>query len=224
MQKVAPVVISKQPESVRTTSLNGPLQNRKTLTVILCAVVVLGLAYLFRSAVIVAVVNGQPVYRWSVIERLEKQGGQQVLDSLVTEALVQQEIRRVGAQVTQEEVDAEMMAIEERMAGQGITLDQALEQEGLTREELIRDIRLRRGAEKAAAQEATVSEEEIDAYIADNAEFLPADAPEEELRAMVREQLRSMKVSDTLNQWVQDLRTNAKIVQFKQYAPTPLSF
>src|SRR3989344_3487745 len=50
--------------------------------------VAIGLAYYFKGFFVAALVNGQPILRWSVITEVEKQGGQEVLDRKITEALI----------------------------------------------------------------------------------------------------------------------------------------
>jgi lambda repressor-like predicted transcriptional regulator len=196
------------------------LSQKKNVVLVVIVLVILALLYLFKSVFIVAVVNGQPIYRWTVITQLEKQGGQQVLDSLVVEALVKQAIRNAKVEVGQDKIDARVKEIEDQLTQQGMTLEQALEQEGLTRQQLVDDIRLQYGAEQLVANTITVSDEEIDTYITDNQEFLPTDMTEEELRTTVREQLYSSKASEAIQQWVEGLRADAKILYLKQYSTT----
>lgn len=204
------------------SQLNTFFADRKNVIKVLVIVVVLGLAYLFKDVFIVAVVNGKPVYRWTVVEQLEKQGGAQVMDSLVTETLVRQAIREAGVKVEQAAIEAQIAEIEANLSAQGLTLDQALVQEGLTREDLIDDITLQRSAEQLVADKVTVSEAEIDSYITTNADYLPAGLEGEALRADVRDQLYASKLSEAIVEWVQELRANAQIMYLKEYEVAPL--
>lgn len=191
---------------------------RKNIILTLVVIIVLGLLYLLKDVFIVAMVNGQPIYRWTVIQTLEKQGGQQVLDSLVTETLVKQAIKDSDIKIEQEEIDTAIKEIEDRIVAQGMTLDQALVQEGLTKEELIADLTLQRSAEQMVASTVTVTEEEIDTYIGENQEFLPAELTGQELRDTVRQQLYSGKLSETISQWVEGLQAEAQIIYLKNYS------
>jgi lambda repressor-like predicted transcriptional regulator len=190
---------------------------RKNLVTVLIVLVVFGLLYLFKDVFIVAMVNGRPVYRWTVVQRLEEQGGRQILDSLITEKLVRQAVSEAGIEIDQAQLDADIAAIENRLAAQGLTLDEALAQEGLTRQDLIDDLVLQKSAEQIVADQVEVTEEEIDEYIASNSEFLPEDLSEAVLRDQVREQLYSAKLNEAIQNWVQDLQDNSQIIYLKDY-------
>jgi parvulin-like peptidyl-prolyl isomerase len=190
---------------------------KKNVKKALIVLIVLFALYLLKDQMIVAVVNGQPVFRWTVIKKLEEQGGRQVVDTLVTEKLVRQALRDQNVQVSKEEVDAAITEIEARLAAQGMTLDQALAQEGLTRQKLEDDIMLQKSAEKLVADKVSVTEEEIDAYIAENKEFLPAELTGDALRAEVRTQLVANETNMAIQAWVQELTANAKVQYWKQY-------
>ncbi|HEX9817599.1 MAG TPA: SurA N-terminal domain-containing protein [Patescibacteria group bacterium] len=192
-------------------------EQRRNVVAVLVVLIVFGLLYLLKDVFIVAVVNGQPIYRWTVISKLEQQGGQQVLDSLVTETLVRQAVKKVGIIVSQEEIDAQIAGIEERLTAQGFTLDQALAQEGMTRTELIDQIKLQSAVDQLTASEVIVTEEQIDQYIADNQEFLPAELTGEALRAEVRQQLQLSAVSQATQTWIQDLQAEAQIMYLRDY-------
>lgn len=202
--------------------LSAFFAQRKNLIKILVIVVLFGLAYLFKDVLIVAVVNGKPIYRWTVVAQLEKQGGQPVLDSLVTETLVRQAIKEAGVKINQADIDAQLAEIEARLSAQSLTLDQALVQEGLTRQDLIDDITLQRSAEQLVVDRVTITEAEIDTYIADNAAYLPAELEGEALRTSVREQLSAAKLSEAIGAWVEELRAKAQIIYLKEYQTKPL--
>lgn len=129
-------------------------QNVKKALLVLIALFAL---YLAKDQLIVAVVNGQPIFRWTVINKLEDQGGRQTVDSLITEKLVRQALREANVQVSREEVDAAVAEIEARLVSQGMTLDQALAQEGLTRQKLEDDIMLQKSAEKLVAEKVSAT-------------------------------------------------------------------
>jgi parvulin-like peptidyl-prolyl isomerase len=190
---------------------------RRNILAVLAILIIFGLLYLVKDVFIVAVVNGQPIYRWTIIKKLEQQGGQQVLDSLVTEALVRQEVKKSGITVSPEEIDAQIAGIEERLTAQGFTLEQALAQEGMTRAELVDQIELQSAVDQLAAGSVVVTEEQIDQYIAENQEFLPAELSGEALRAEVRQQLQLSAVSQATQTWIQGLQDGAEILYLRDY-------
>jgi parvulin-like peptidyl-prolyl isomerase len=204
------------------TSVRRFFSERRNILAVLVILVVFGLLYLLKDVFIVAVVNGQPIYRWAVVRQLEQQGGQQVLDSLVTETLVRQAIKEAGIVVSQEEIDAQLAGIEERLSAQGFTMEQALAQEGMTREDLVDQIRLQSAVDLLAAQDVVVTEDQIDQYIADNQEFLPEELTGEALRAEVRQQLQLSAVSQATQAWIQGLQDEAQIIYLRDYGGVSL--
>jgi len=200
------------------TRLRSWFANRQNTTPILLLLIVFALLYLFKGSFIVAMVNGQPIYRWTVIQQLEDQGGQQAVDALVTETLVRQAIRDAGVEVDPAEIDNSIAEIEGRLAEQGLTLDQALAQEGLTRDELVEDLTLQLAVDQLLEDQLEVTEEEIDQYIANNSEFLPEGLTEAELREQVRAQLNSTEMSTLVQNWVQELQESAQILYLREYS------
>ena len=201
----------------RLEKLRHFFEQRRNILAVLIILIIFGLMYLLKDVFIVATVNGQPIYRWTVIRQLEQQGGQQILDSLITEVLMKQAIKKAGLVVDQTAVDAQLNSIEEQVAAQGLTLDQALAQEGLTKEYLINQIELGIAVEQLVATDVVITEEEIDQYITDNQEFFPEDLTGEELRGQVRQQLYSSAVNQATQVWLQELQNQAKILYLKDY-------
>ena len=66
--------------------------------------IVATLIFAFRSFIVAASVNGQPITRLAVVKEAEKQGGKQVLESLVTNTLIEQEARKQKVTVTDIEI------------------------------------------------------------------------------------------------------------------------
>ena len=98
-------------------------------------VVVLALAYVLFSSkdlFVAATVNGYPLSRVSVVRELEKQGGKQVLDNLISEMLVSQEARKANITVTDADIDAKVSAIKEQMSAQGQDIDALLATQGIS--------------------------------------------------------------------------------------------
>ena len=91
---------------------------------------------------VVARVNGQAITQDELNRRLEAQGGQIVLDSLITRALIGQECRKRGVKVSPEEVDSFVSYIAEQRKEGGGTLEEWLKQRGQTLEDLKDDLRV----------------------------------------------------------------------------------
>jgi len=192
--------------------------NQKNVIILVAALLFLGVGYLLKDMFIVAMVNGKPIYRWTVVQRLEEQGGRQILDSIVAETLVKQAIKDSGIKVEQAEIDAAIKEIEERIAAQGLSLDQALAEQGMTKDDLVEDIVLQKSAEKIVAGQITVTDEEVMAYMEENKDFFPEGSDLESMKTLVRTQLESSKVNTEIQTWVQALQDNAKIIYLKEYS------
>lgn len=198
------------------------LNLRLKKTYLLWAAIIVGvvaLLYGLRNFVIAATVNGQPISRISVVQELERQGGKQALNALVTKTLILQEARRQNLTVGQEEVDAEIKTIEDNIKRQGQTLEQALMLQGMTREQLDEQIRLQKMIEKIVGKDIKVTDQEVAQYIEQNREALPPEEDPKVQQDMVREQLQQQKLNERVNTWIEDLRKNAKVNSFVPYYP-----
>lgn len=204
-------------EETESAPVNKALRVRKsyffTILGILLFVVVL---YLLRNLIIAATVNGQPISRLSVISELEKQGGKQTLESLITKNLIIQEARKRNVDVSQKEIDAEMKKIKDNLAAQGQNLDQVLQLQGMTKDQLVEQIKLQKMIEKMV-KPAAVTDKEITEYINNNQESLPQDQDEKTLRANIKERLQQQRLNDDAQKFLENLRKNAKINYFVNY-------
>lgn len=195
----------------------GKKKSPKTMTIGVLVVLALVILYRFKGVFVVAMVNGQPVSRLSVIQKLEKRGAQNVLDSIVVEKLVEQEAAKQRVSITKDEITAEVASIEDSLKQQGGDLEQALSAQGVTRTELEQQIRIQKLVEKLLADKIVVADDEITKYIADNKASLPADTSDEQLRTDVEDQLKQQKLQQNVQTWLEELRTAAKIQYFVKY-------
>ncbi len=212
--------------TVNIKSLTSGLRNLKekklkalprgaiALLVILILVLLL---YFAKGLFVAAMVNGQPIFRLSLVRELEKQSGQKALDSLITQTLILQEANKEKVTVSDQEVNESLKTLEDNITKQGGNIDQLLAAQGMTREDLKQQIKLQKIVEKIVGPNVTVSEQEIDDYIKNNQSQLPQGETTEQLRADVKEQLRQQKISEKINTWVEELHTKAKINYFVQF-------
>ncbi len=189
---------------------------RKRILMALILVIIVAVAYLFKSSFIVAMVNNRPITRMAVVSELEKQAGEQALDSLITKSLVYQEASKKNVTVTQEEIDKQLSTVEEQLKEQGHTFDEALEAQGVTRAEVEEQARFQLLIEKLFKNEVKLSDKEVDKYIAENAEFFkevkPADA-----KITARDQLESEKLQQLFQEWLNKAREGDNIKILRQY-------
>lgn len=189
---------------------------KKTM-IILGVVAIIGLLYSFRGAFLAATVNGKPITRYQIMKEAEKAQGAQLLENLVLEELVTQEAKAKGIQITDEAIDAQIEEIRQNVVDQGQDFDQLLAMQNLTLEDLREQVEQWQIIEELVSSDTEVTDEQIDAYIEENKDFLPEGMSEEEIRETVTEQLKQQEMSTRYQQWSDDVRSKAKINYFGQY-------
>ncbi len=196
----------------------APVLNTPTI-VALVVIILIGLAYIFRGYYIAALVNGQPISRLNIMQESEKRQGAQILEQQVLEQLVIQKAREEGIQISDELVDTQIDQIKQEVAAQGQDFEQLLQMQGMTEEELRRQIRLQQMVEQLVGSEVQVTDEEVEQYLEANSEFLPEESSQEELEEIARQQLEQQKLSNQYQDWIEQLKQDARIQYFVDYAP-----
>lgn len=173
--------------------------------------------YFGKHLVVAGLVNNRPVYRMTIIRELEKQGGQQAMDSLVTQELIKQEASKKGLTVTNEDLDKKMADLDAQFKAQGQTLDKVLEQQGLTRDAVKDQLKVQIALEKLLGDKINVTEKEVDAAYEEQKEIFAQEKDMNKVRTTIRETLRSQKLSTEAQALLEQLKKNAKIMQFVNY-------
>lgn len=205
-----------EPASLLITGKKTPKLNKK-LVIIIAVIFAIGvLTYIFRGYFIAAMVNGTPISRLSVIKELEKASGKQALGSIITQMLIKEEANKKGFAVTDDEVNSELKNIEDQLKSQGQALDQALAGQGMTIEELKKQIVTQKELEKLLAGQNLVTSEEIEQYIKDNNIEIPA-GQELTYKEQLRSQLEQQKFSQAASALIDSLKSQAKIQYFVNY-------
>lgn len=190
---------------------SGPTTRKPMMWIIAGLLILGGLLYLGQKYLVAATVNGEMITRLALYNELEKQYGAQTLDSMITKVLVQQEAKNRGISVSNEDLDAEFKKIEERFSSQGQNLDEVLDSQGYSKEDLREQIELQLLVEKMVADKIEVTEDEINKYITDNKQFLPTGTPDDQLKEDARESLRQEKINTEGQTLIQELKAKAKI-------------
>ena len=190
--------------------------NKKT-AIIIAAVIILGvLIYTGKGLFIAAIVDGSPISRLSVISKLEKTSGKKLLDSLIAERLVKNEVRAKKIVVSDEEINGEIKKIEDQIALQGGTLDEALIAENMSRNDLKTQIILQKELEKLVADRINVTDEEVAQYISDNKISIPVG--EEAITAeQIKSEMKNQKINQEADALVLVLKAKPKINYFVNY-------
>ncbi|HSX40459.1 MAG TPA: SurA N-terminal domain-containing protein [Candidatus Saccharimonadales bacterium] len=208
--RVSSTVPSQRKSLVSSETLS---QVKKPYAIALIVIAILFVLYLLRSWFVAAIVNGQPITRLSLINEMEKSAGKQTMSMLVTKTLIEQEAQKRHITVSDAQVNAEVKKISDSLSAQGQTLDQALAAQGLSRADFPQQVRLQLLAQKLVGN-VTVSDKEVDDYIAQNKDSFPQDAKEEDIKAQAKLQLQQQKAQTALQSLLQKLQKDAKITYF----------
>jgi len=194
-------------------SLKKIFTKKRVITFLVIVLVLTGV-YFSRSLIFAAWVNGKPVYRYSLVRELEKQGGKQVLASLVEQALISAEAKKSNVTISEIEIETEIKKIEETISGQGISLDEALNLRGMTRKDLEKQINTQKIVEKILASKILLTDQEVKDYFNANKTLFGQNPVFDKVKDQVRAQLFQQKLSEQYNTWITDLKTKAKILYF----------
>lgn len=190
--------------------------NRKVVVIAVIVIAVLVLAYFLKGLFIAATVNGSPIGRLSVVQKLEKASGKNLVDSIISTKLVNAEAVTKNITVSNEEIDAQIKIIEAQITAQGGTLDAALALQGMSREDLKEQIVFQKQVEKLVADKVTVTDEEVAKYITDNKITVPA-GQEAVANAQIKTELSNQKLNTAAEALITTLKSQANIKYFVKY-------
>lgn len=210
-----------QPKSktVKRTSIpsgSSLPMNRNTKIVIVIGLILAGLYYA-RGLFVVALVNGQPITRYEVIHELERQAGQATTDALISEKLIYNQAKEQGITIEQSAIDKRIKDIEDDLATTGQNLDELLELQGVTRQEVEDQTRLQLILRELLADKIAVTDEEVDDVFEQQLEVKPEDLSEEEFRAQIKSSIEEQKFSFEAQSFVQELQNGARIQYWLEY-------
>jgi len=193
------------------------LDTRKKVLLILLVLAAAYVIFFAKGLFIAATVNGRPVSRLSVVKELEKQGGKQVLDSLINEALITGEARKQNIVVSQEDLDARVGQYTDQVEAQGQKIDDLLAAQGMTKEDFENQIKIQLYVEKLLEGQIEVTDDEVNSFIETNKDFLPEGMSGDELKDFAKGELRQQKLSGEFSTWIEGIKQSADINYFVEY-------
>lgn len=188
-----------------------PLPLAKAATI----VVLVGLGAIFwfnKGLLVAATVNGRPIFRWQLNSVLVSRYGQQTLESMVSQALIDAEAKKAGVSVSQTEVTKKETDLLASLGGD-MSIDDVLKYQGMSRADFEGQLRLQLTVEKLLGKDITITDSDIENYIATNQASLVA-TEEAGLREEARQMIFSQQVNEKLQTWFSEIKTKAKILRF----------
>lgn len=193
-------------------TLKSKLQDKR----IFAGIVVLGLTLLavlgifyFKSWIVAATVNGTPITNLELINRMNKQFREQTITQMVNEKIILQEARKNSIVITQSDIDQKITELEKNVGGAQV-LDSLLQQQGQTRDSVRDQLKIQLIIEKMYEKDATVSAEEVTAFVEQNAAQLRATESAEQSKEAA-DIIKQQKVSQVFNEKFQELKKNANV-------------
>lgn len=190
--------------------------NKKTIIIVVAVIAIAVIAFFIKGLVISATVNWSPISRYSVIRELEKIYGKSILNSLITQKLINSEANKKRIIISDEDINAELADIEKQLGTQGQTLDQVLKLEGMTMEELKEQIINRKKMEKLVADKIQVTDSELEEYIKTHKITIPK-GQETEYTKQLKDQLKQQKLNEAANALIETLKSQSSIRYFANY-------
>jgi foldase protein PrsA len=204
------------PESQQKADNKSIKINIKTAIIIVVIIALGVLGYFYKGLFIAATVNGSPISRLAIIQKLEKASGKNLLDSLITEKLIQDEANAKKIVVSNDEINAEIKKVQDQITAQGGTLDAALSAQGMSMDDLKTRIILQKEVGELVADKINVTDEEVAQYIKDNKISIP-EGQEAATNDQVKNELRNQKLDTEAQTLINDLKAKAKIRYFVNY-------
>lgn len=203
---------------IKLPRINLKANGRSYLFIFLTIFVVVFLAYHFKVAnrilgkFLAGTVNGQPIFKSQLTNRLYTRYGNQILESLIVDTLVRQEAKSKGVVVSQQELEEAIGKIKEQL-GQNSDLESILAFQGIERSEFEDGVRVEVMARKLLEKDISITDEEIGQFIKENKKTMAATS-EAGLKEEARRVLSDQKLGERINTWIGELEKKAKIERY----------
>lgn len=195
-----------------SSEMPSPKKQSKLYYAILVLILLAVLTYFgiqkYGNLFVVATVNGSPITRVSLWQKLEKQAGKQVLDQMISEKLIEQEAQAKGLKVDSRDIDKKIQELEKQFKGKA-GLDQVLNLQGMTREDLTTQLRYNLLVEKMVPPVKVTDKEVTDYY--DQNQSTYGDELTDKVKEEIRNTLEQQKRSKVISEWFDSVKKKAKI-------------
>lgn len=187
----------------------------KLFLIIALGVVLFLLAQKYRGQFLAGTINNVPVTRYELNQKMAEKYGKTAFDEIVSEKLLNQQLKKEKIVVSDQEVTDEMTKIIKDYGGDE-AFKAALIQYGLTeakaKDSIKQSLSLKKLIEKTYKIEIT--EEAIQKYYDDNAKTLFVDKKLPDVSAEIKTTLYQQEVYAKTQEWFTGIRKDVKVVTF----------
>ncbi len=183
----------------------------KLVVVVLIGVSLFWIARKYRGSVIAATVNKTPILRYQLNQTLEKRYGKDELENMVNEELLKQLAQREDIVVSADDIKKERDVLVAQV-GDEQSLQSALQQYGMSEDDLARQIRIKLFQDRLAVKlfSAEISDDEAQKFFTDN-QVLYEGKMFADVVADIKDQLKQQNLQQQFSDWFQAERTKASI-------------
>lgn len=179
------------------------MKNNKLLMIF--SVIFLGLLLIFATAFTktetAASVNGEKITKEELDTQLTKMYGADILDSLITNKVIEMEASKEKVKVTGNDIDDELKKLQESYGGEE-AFASALEQNQVSMDKIREDIEIYLLAEKMIGTSIEVTEEEIKTYFEENKDSFDQKEQVKASHILVEDEGTAKKVKEELDNGV----------------------
>lgn len=175
-------------------------------------VLLLILAAINKGWVVAAVVDGQPIFSWQLNATLRTRYGQQTLEGMIGETLIQKEAKKTGVDVSADDIAAKQKEILSSL-GTEVSLEDFLKFQGLSEADFNQQLIIQLTVERLLTKNLVITDGDIDNYIATSGATLTATEPAQ-LREEAKRAIISNQVSEQLQPWFLELRQKSNVMKF----------
>ncbi len=159
----------------------------------------------------VAKVDGVGIPKGEWEKMLKSRYGQSAAKDLIDVYMVNNELRKAGIKVTEEEINVEIANIEKQLNGQ--SLESVLSQQGMNLTDFRKNVSLQVGMKKLLSDKIVVADAEVSDYVKSAPAPLEGTTDEEKF-ASAKKALTEQKLGQEINKWFTDLQSTAKVENY----------
>lgn len=159
----------------------------------------------------IAKVDGVGVTKGEWERKLKTRYGKAAAEDLIDMVMIDNELKKAGIKVSNEEINAEIAEIERRLAGQ--SLEGMLSQQGLTLSDFRRQIAMQVGVKKLLSDKVVVADTEVAEYVKSYGDSLTGKTDKEKFDE-AKKILTDQKLGDEMNKWYWELKGRVTIENY----------